>query len=144
MLIVSIGVKSQNYEWTPSINIATMVRTDTVLTQPVTTVLPENAGNKWSVTIYTTDLNANVIVTFGSSNNVIASKSLRGFEPFVNDSLPYTFSKAKCRVITNNDTTYQKTFTGGSTPFNFARMQLKLIKSTSTSGTIRFKFLFSK
>jgi hypothetical protein len=138
---ISLGLNAQVYEWTPSVNIATMVRTDTVL-QPTRDVLPDIIGYNWSVTVYTTNLDSAVTVNFGGSNNIVSAKSLRGFEAFTSSSLPFTFSKVACRVITNNDTTYQKTFTGGENPFPFARPQLKLTKTTADAGTVYFKFLF--
>lgn len=142
-IFVSIYSIGQNKDWHPRIIIDNMVADDTVL-QPTYAECGDIGGYGMSVTVWSTDLDTSITVSFGATNKITDSTDYTfAFESFPNDSLPYRFYMEDHQVITNNDTTYQRTFER-TKPIQSSRPLLYLRKDDCISGTAYFDFLFTK
>ncbi len=136
----------QSQTWSGSIVIDNMVNQDTVIQAPLS-IIKDIDGRSWSFTVSVdtvAPIDTCVIIDIGGSNKRIVGSSRFAFNGYLSDYLPYTICMDSIITVTNNDTTYQKTFIGGDVLYPFARPQLYLNKDSSTSGTIYYNFLFSK
>lgn len=140
---IPVFVFGQNRSWHPKINVGNMVADDTVL-QASYTECGDIAGYIMGVTVWSDEIDTSVTVNFGASNKIIDSTNYKfSFEGFSHDSLPYRFYKEDHTIITNTDTSYQKSFER-TNPITFSRPQLWMSRDSCKSGTIYFDFLFSK
>lgn len=141
LITITVGISAQVETWIPRIDISGMVADDTVI-YPKRNEIRNSAGYYMYVTAWTTDLDTSVTFSFGGSNKYIKER-IYGFEQIANDSLPYTFLKESNIVVTNGDTTYQKSF-DFTEPIKTAIPGIWLRKDAATSGTIGFDVILSK
>ena len=143
-ICLSVASFGQTKQWNDTITVTTG-KTDSVF-------WPEAPGDiaafPWSITFVTVGMTDTIWLDIGGSNipidtSVVRSAEQFAFEGFINDSLPYVFTAAKNRVITNGDTTYQKTFIG-SDPYGMLRPAFSLTTGTDTVFTLKIYGVFSK
>ena len=149
-LIIIAGTLSINsqvaYNWTDTVTISTVVSFDTIIQPAWEARKPiDVSGMGASVTVVASaDLDSTCRINFGGSNYNIGTpgNKVYSFEGFPHDSLPYTVDLSKMLVITNGDTSYQKTF-----DFDYYKRRIPMIeflKDSTTTGTIITNWIFYK
>ena len=148
--IAFLSYGQMQLSWTNTVDVSGQTIADSVITPPKQVVdgiskISDIGGFGWSCTVSSVGLDTSITVDFGGSNNQIGSDyqyDYYAFEGMQADSLPYTFLEDSLMVITNYDTTYQKTFYSGAEPFPYRRPLTKLSKDSATTGLATFDWLF--
>lgn len=137
-LITSLSLSLSAQSWSTTLDLEDMSVADTFLQA---TGLPQVGGSPWLVTFELTDVDSNITVDIGGSNNLYSlNPRLYAFEQLPHDSLPLELDPANVLVITNGDTTYQKSVFGNY--YYYPVPVIKVTKDALGTGELKVNFTY--